>query len=253
MKIITFLLPQCSRQLPLLLFVGACTLLPLANAQAQSNLSDPKLQANGSLPQHNLGHRPIQQKLQLAHAQATSQGIPWKGLTLIAPDEEAASPYVPLATMLLQVYQEKETCQADAIVVGHTTASVSRLSAYGTDIYSDYIFTIDSVLKDNPASPVRSRPDIVVTRPGGELTLPDGHVTQDEQSFPRLQPGVTYLQFLKYIPQSTAYRAIDAFSTLVQGPSNWTIARQRFSGTAVAGFTLTGIGPTIASWLASCQ
>lgn len=81
-----------------------------------------------------------------------------------------------LATEMVQVY-ERETWQADAIVTGQATASASHLSSYATSIYSDYIFVIGNVLKDNAASPIGSRPDMVVTRPGGELTLPDGPVT----------------------------------------------------------------------------
>lgn len=133
------------------------------------------------------------------------------------------------------------------------SASVPHLSASESTIYTDYILVIGNVLKDNPASPMASRRDIVVTRPGGELTLPDGHVTFEDLDFPRLETGVRYVQFLKYIPQSGAYRPIGPNSTLRNDNGNLTITGTNYRGPAVPVFTLAGIGPTVASWLGSCR
>jgi hypothetical protein len=214
-------------------------------------LGDPKLQVHASLPQNNLGSLPLSEILQQAKATALRAGIPWTGLNLFGKGSEAAPPG-PLSDALVKVYQ-KYICQADAIVTGHATASASHLSASTISIYSDYIFVIANVLKDNPASPIASKRDIVVTRPGGELTLPDGHVTLEDQDFPHLETDVTYVDFLKYVPQSTGYRPIGLFSTLRNNNGNLTIARQGFSNIALPGFTMAGIGPTVTSGLALCK
>jgi hypothetical protein len=222
----------------------------VAGSFAQSDLKDPKLQAHATIPQNNLGgSMPISEKLQRAKSTAIRAGIPWKGLNLIGTGYEGGSPE---PDGFVRIYQ-RQTCQADAIVVGHPTASVAHLSASQSSIYSDYILVIGNVLKDNPASPIASRRDIVVTRPGGELTLPDGHVTFEDQDFRHLETDVTYVQFLKYIPQSTAYRPIGSYSTLRNDNGNLTIMQHNYSNIALPGFTLAGIGPTVASWLASCE
>jgi hypothetical protein len=219
-------------------------------AQAPSDLGDAKLQVHASLPQNNLGgSMPISEKLQRAKSTAIRAGIPWKGLNLVGTGYEVVSPN---PDAFVGIYQ-RETCQADAIVVGHATASLAHLSASNSTIYSDYIFVIGNILKDNPASPIVSRRDIVVTRPGGELTLPDGHVTFEDQDFRYLETNVTYVQFLKYIPQSTAYRPIGSYSTLRNDNGNLTIMQHNHSNITLPGFTLAAIGPTVASWLTLCK
>jgi len=92
----------------------------------------------------------------------------------------------------------------------------------------------------------------VVTRPGGSLDLPDGHVNFDPLAFPRLRPGVTCLQFLRYIPQSSSYQALDADSTLVASGENWTVLRRAFAGFVLPGFTRRAFEVTVANWLADC-
>lgn len=235
------------------LLIVSATILSIASfAQTPSDLADPRLKANANLPQHNPPGISIPQLLANAHAQAPSKGIPWKGLDIVASDDEAVSPGESIITILLQLYR-KQACQADAIVVGHTTSSAYHLSAFGTGIYGDYVFVIDMLLKDNGASSIRSKPDIVVTRPGGSLSLSEGPVNLEMRGFPRLQVGVTYLQFLRYVPQSSSYQAFDPFSTLVGNGNNWMIARKAFSGLVVPGFTRGALEPMIGNWLTSCK
>jgi hypothetical protein len=82
--------------------------------------------------------------------------------------------------------------------------------------------------------------------------LPEGHVAWEDRDFPTLALDVTYVLFLKYIPQSTAYRPISQFSTLRDDNANLTIARPSYR-IVLPGFTVAGIGPTVASWLTSCE
>ena len=235
--------------------LAGSSLLILAPAIAQvaqpPDLGDPRLATHATLLWNNLGNMPLSERLQQAKSTAIRAGIPWTGLNIIGKGNEGAPPGSQ-SDALVEMYK-RDTCQADAIVVGHATASASHLSASAASIYSDYIFVIDGVLKDNTASPIASKRAIVVTRPGGELTLPDGHVSVVELDFPYLETGVTYVEFLKYVPQSTGYQAIGPSSTLRNDNGNLTIARQAFSNIVLPEFTMSGIGPAVASWLALCK
>jgi hypothetical protein len=93
---------------------------------------------------------------------------------------------------------------------------------------------------------------IVITRPGGSLLLDNGPVNFEMQSFPPLQTGVTYLQFLRFLPESSAYQAIDSFSTLVANRNNWVIARKEFSSMVLPGFAQSALLSTINNWLQTC-
>ena len=114
----------------------------------------------------------IAEALAAAKPNAESMGIAWKGLDIISSDEPGD---VGGPDGLLRLYQRR-TCQADAIVIGHARSWVHHVSFYGTAVYGDYDFAIDTVLKDNQTDPLRSKPDIVVTRPGGAMTLSGGPV-----------------------------------------------------------------------------
>jgi hypothetical protein len=238
-----------------LLIVVAVVPSIVSFAQTASDLADPRLKANANLLQNDSPGFPgisIPQLLSKARAGAPSRGVSWKGLDIVATDDVSASPTESTTTVLLRLYP-KQACQADAIVVGHTSSSAYHLSASGMAIYGDYIFVIDTVLKDNQASSIRLKPDIVVTRPGGSLTLADGPVRLELPAFPLLQSGVTYLQFLRYIAQSSAYQALDPFSTLLADANNWAIARKAFSRLAVQGFTRGSLEAMIGNWLTSCK
>jgi len=214
-------------------------------------LADPKLKANASIAQHDRPGPPITQLLVEAHAKAQSRGVSWKGLDFVVTDTPAASP-APIETVLLQVYQ-KQACQADAIIVGHPIASAYHLSSSGTSVYGDYIVAIDTLLKDNQASSIRLRSDIIVTRPGGSLSLPEGNVNLELLAFPRLQVNVTYFQYLRYIQQSGAYQAIDDLSTLVADGNRWAITRKGFSNVVIPGFTRPSLEASISKSLTSCK
>jgi len=238
-----------------LVWIGSTILAQTTSGVADPRLADPKLNAHAAIIQNNhYGHMPIPQMLADAHAKAPSKGVTWKGLqltihehpTVVPPGTESAE------TTRLRSYQ-KQACQADAIAVGHITASAYHLSASGATIYGDHIFVVDALLKDNQSSSIRQRPDIIVTRPGGSLVLPEGPVNVDPESFPRFQPDTTHLIFLKYIAETSAYQAIDSFSTLIARGNNWVIAAKPYSNLALPGFTRGALEATISSWLTSCK
>lgn len=115
---------------------------------------------------------------------------------------------------ILSLYQ-RQACAADAIVTGHSSISMSHMSEFQTSVDSDNDFAIDSVIKGNSTAAIRGRSDIVMTSVGGALSLPAGQVTFDHEEFPQLQPGNTYLIVLRYIPVSSSFKAIVAWSTLL--------------------------------------
>jgi hypothetical protein len=172
-----------------------------APASTDVDLAAPALNAHASLPRYNPPGPPLSDSLVKGRQLATEKGVPWKGVRWITPDEVGNTSLNP--TSVLQLYQ-KQACLADAIAIGHTDVWVHHLSTNGTAIYADYAFVIDSLLKDNVKSAIGSRHAIVVTRPGGSISLPDGPLTSDFQGFPHLQAGTTYLMFLVYIPASSA-------------------------------------------------
>jgi hypothetical protein len=246
-----FLTPVISSVLKFLVMGTTVSLLLLG--QVTSDLTDPRLGVHASLPQHNPPGAKLSQMLVNARALASSKGVlTWKGLDIVASDHEVLPMSMPLTSALQLAYQ-KQVCAADAIIVGHITSSLYHLSAAGTGVYGDYIVVIDRLLKDNRAASIHSKADIVVTRPGGSLLLAEGPVNFDMQGFPRFESGATYLQFLRYIPQSGGYQAINELSTLVARGANWFIARKNFNQLVMPEFTRDALEDTIIKWVASCK
>jgi hypothetical protein len=210
---------------------------------AAVDLSAPALQVHARLTQNDRVGPPLAGSLDHAHSVATSKGLPWKGLQRIVDDSPGNVSGLTSAA-ILEIYQ-KQACDADSVVIGHPSAWVHHLSASGTVVYADYDFVIDRLLKDNQASSLQSRHDIVVTRPGGTFSLANGPVTFESLAFPHLQSGASYVQFLRYIPESSSYQAIDPFSTLIAIGTNWMIARTAFSKLVLPGFALGALEPAI--------
>jgi len=97
------------------------------------------------------------------------------------------------------------SCAADAIVVGSAKGKASHVTEDETFIYTQYEFTVERILKDNPSSPIASGGSIDVTRPGGIIKL-DGHLIKiEERSYEPLQKGMKYLLFLKFLAPANGY------------------------------------------------
>jgi hypothetical protein len=65
------------------------------------------------------------------------------------------------------------------------------------------------VLKDNPAAHVAPQTRLTVTRPGGKVALNGREITAIDRSFKRLAVGGRYLLFLRFIPATGAYQALN--------------------------------------------
>lgn len=109
-------------------------------------------------------------------------------------------------------------CEADAVVVGVLGgASASDLTDDGHFIFTDYELTVEEVVKDNAAAPLRQGGGIVVTRPGGEVRLNGRSVRALDDAFKPFAAGGRYVLFLRYVPATGAYRAFGSGSFRLDG------------------------------------
>ena len=242
--------------MPILLSVAvttSCALFAQSPGAAPADLTSSSLQVNGTLPQNNTPKRSsdLLADLNRAQARATASGISSDTL-LISVDDEAG-----LATpaQILSVYQ-KMTCDADAIVAGHTDRWMAHLTAPRTNIYTGYDFVVDQIVKNNAASPLGVSRHVVVTRPGGgPLQLGTGTLKNVEfrlDKYPALQTNREYMIFLEYVAPSGAYQLLGANGTLILSGGQWTIARKALSGTVQADFAEGALEKNLSTWLSQC-
>lgn len=99
--------------------------------------------------------------------------------------------------------------KADAVVIGTVTNKSSQLTENGAFVFTDYDLTIEEVLKENGTDSIQSHSSIVMTRPGGRILLEGRIVTARDRAFKPLAIGGRYLLFLKYLPTTGAYYAVN--------------------------------------------
>jgi len=233
---------------------GAAALFAIAgqaivdlNAQTTEetvDLSSAVLRANAALPQHN----PPGEKLKdvLDRMAARPPLISTHAIESITSDDAVGG----TPEQMTALYR-KRTCAADAIVTGHPIKWQYHLSSSGTAIYGDYDFAVESVLKDTATAP-HLKNHIVLTRPGGTMTLGTGAISDvkdTRQAYLPLEPDGSYLILLQYIPASGAYQGVDAFATFVQTSGAWRMARRAYSAYALPLFELGTFELTIRQWL----
>jgi hypothetical protein len=212
------------------------------------DLTAPALQANADISENWGGEQKIAGALTKGQASAASMGVPWQGLRIKLIDE----PSEYSSKSVLALFQGL-ACMADAIVVGHTDTWLTHLSGWQNSLYSDYDFVIDSLLKDSSTAHIGHKTDIVVTRLGGDALFSEGQLDFNDTRFPRFEAGKTYLLLLKYIPASSSFTAIGAWSTLVLRGDQWMILREAYAGAFIEGFAHGTLESSIARWLPSCK
>lgn len=99
--------------------------------------------------------------------------------------------------------------RADTIVIGSITSKSSQITSTGTFVFTDYSFRIEEVLKGIDAVTPKPQSTITVTRPGGKVLLNGRVVTFNDYGFQPLRAGRRYLLFLKYLPATGAYQAVN--------------------------------------------
>jgi hypothetical protein len=97
------------------------------------------------------------------------------------------------------------SCNSDAIIIGFVKGKTSHMTEDETFIYTEYELSIDTVLKDNATSPIKSNTNIRTSRPGGSVMLDNRTITIEDRSFEPLQTGKTYMLFLRYVPSVEGY------------------------------------------------
>jgi hypothetical protein len=218
-----------------------CIVCAVSSAQTLAILGNP---AHASLPRNDIPGRSLVDILNDA-APSSAPSIEWEVI-----DEPTSMPPGFTYTSLIQ----KNTCPADAIVIGSFIVSVSHLSASATGLYTDYDFVVDEVIKRPPSAILK--PDIVVTSPSGSVTVGTGSsnlLTFVNQEFPPLKQNTKYLIFLKSIPSTGAYQPVDSFSTLWLNGSKWFFMRKSVASIDLVDRAVSEFEPIIVNWLKSCK
>ncbi|MGH9496815.1 MAG: hypothetical protein ACRD3B_17600 [Candidatus Sulfotelmatobacter sp.] len=129
----------------------------------------------------------------------------------VGPDEAAAPRY---PSVLLR----QEACSSDAVLVV-TPKSLDSMESNITDsgdfLYTDYLMRVMSVLK----GPDLKDLDIVVTRPGGRMTVNGHQVHIELTGLPQYQPNMRYLLFLHHLTEINTYQASSASVRSHEGKS----------------------------------
>ena len=110
--------------------------------------------------------------------------------------------------MTLEEVLTKKVCGPDAVIVGSVQSRTSQLTENRKWVFSELSVLVDQVVKDNPQASIGKGDTVLITRSGGTILLnkkkvdvqpPGGH----------LRGGVSYLFFLKYLPETNSYDVDD--------------------------------------------
>lgn len=103
--------------------------------------------------------------------------------------------------------------KADAIVIVAFVSKSSQITTNGNYVFTDYELHIEEALKDSRTGMLKPETTITVTRPGGKVLLFGQIASFKPGAFKPLQPGRRYLLFLRHLPSTGAYQAVDANSS----------------------------------------
>ena len=87
---------------------------------------------------------------------------------------------------------------ADVVLIGRVTSSSGFVTRDKTGVYSEFTVTVTEVLKQDGTAPITTRSAVVVTRRGGDVYFPSGHVRRiifAGVGFPKDQTD--YVMFLR--------------------------------------------------------
>lgn len=115
----------------------------------------------------------------------------------------------------LSFEMKKLVWNSDAIVVATPTRRISALTANHRFVFSDYEVTVNRLLSDRVRNLLVGS-QIVVTRPGGEVSVNGAKFRAIETELPLFQIGVPYIFFLHYNELGGSYSlsANDVFAVL---------------------------------------
>jgi hypothetical protein len=119
---------------------------------------------------------------------------------------------------------------SDAVIRGSVKAKISQITEDGAFVFTDYDVVLTEVLKDNSDKPLGTvGSTIIVTRPGGKVLIDGIIVKASDRGFEPLPLNRPLLLFLRYIPETEAYRATRDVGTFeVDGSSIRPITKSPF-------------------------
>lgn len=130
------------------------------------------------------------------------------GITIdeISPPMQVTSPFL-LPPVDLQRYLLELTENSDAVITGIVRRQKAELVEDRSFVFTDYVVTVEEVLKQNNNSPIPPVSEIIVTRPGGVIKNSKGKVVLSTTIafLEPFRPGSGYLLFLRYLPRTGAY------------------------------------------------
>lgn len=101
-------------------------------------------------------------------------------------------------------------CDADAVIVATANSKSSQLTLDGTFVFTDYEMTVEDVPKNNLAAGIQKANKVTVTRPGGTILLNGRRIQVTDSSFEPFKVNGHYVLFLKYIPITGGYMALNS-------------------------------------------
>jgi hypothetical protein len=127
-----------------------------------------------------------------------------KDVSVISDEPEfVIDPHAPIVTV--SEFFKGLSCSSDAIVVGSVKSKSSHLTEDETFVYTEYVFSIKDVVKDNISSPIKLNSNIEIARPGGVIKLDNRRITVEDKSYETLKKNEDYLLFLHFVASTKGY------------------------------------------------
>lgn len=118
---------------------------------------------------------------------------------------------------------------SDAVIHGRATRRISQITEDDSFVFTDYDVVLTEVLKDNSDKPLTITSTVTVTRPGGKIVVNGIIVKAYDRGFEPLPLDRPVLLFLRYIPETGAYRSTrDAGTFEVDGSSIRPLAKAAY-------------------------
>lgn len=114
----------------------------------------------------------------------------------------------PHALPAVDAWLNKLAATSDAIVIGSVINKASQLTKNETFVFTDYDLSVEEVLKDR-TSTIQPQSVITVTRPGGKVLLEGRIIDARDKSFKPIVIGGHFLLFLRLIPKTGSYQALN--------------------------------------------
>jgi hypothetical protein len=108
---------------------------------------------------------------------------------------------------------------ADAVIIGAVKNNTSQLTEDKDFVFTDNEVRTERILKNNPNKPLQVGETITVTRPGGIVQLNGHTVKAVDTIFQQFETEGRYILFLRFIPNTGAYKAFSNGSFQVRNKS----------------------------------